>query len=585
MFLTVLVLSFVLSQDKPPEDPLLAVPEDALLVASLIGLDELRARSADNAWVALFADEELAPLRAELERLLGEALAEDQDADADQAWRDPRAWWRAVHGSAQFFMTESMGIDVGGVFVGVGEERAELDELLDGLRAAHRSSWESSSSEYNGIPLEFEVLAREPEDDAEEPQTHLVFFECAGRRALVIGDDRERTLEVAQAAIDRMSGRDPSRGFAGRAELAEARQASGHPAVFEAFIDLPRIVKLALARGRAQGKEDVDKTEHVLERLGLDTTRWLYTAIDVGADERFDWTLGMQLAEGKLLQRGLANFGPLPADGLRLAPPESLGVALAHLDVAGLWTYIQELVAELDPPSAEKLKAALSQFEPMFGFDLESELLQRIQGDVISFEVPVSAQDYPAELRALLPEGVPLSSAATLIVLHEGEAVGDVVDGLLEKFGMAAQIESAEFQGHYVQSLAPVLNWAFTEEGLVLGELATPVRTLLSRLGTHDGPSLAGDERFSAALARHRGAAALRIGRSDKLFEGLLAGIRVGLGMQTSLAESSDGSDAAAQRFLAVLPGPGVIAKHFDGVMTLAFECGSDRVLLRAGAR
>lgn len=568
-----LLASLVLAvQEAPRVDALVAVPEDALVVVTLADPDELRSRAAESAWAGLLADARVQPFVTEVARMIEEA---DEFAESGPAL-DPRAWWAALHGPVRGWVgVESEHAFTVGVLVALDDDRAALDELVDGLWAAAEADSAASSTTYREIAID---LQEQLEPDSEEEEAGvLARFECAGQLGFVGGPGRERVLLAVHGAIDRLGGHDPSEGFAGAGRLAEARAAVGHRAAFELFVDPGRATELLILHESETTDVDPEDARSNAERIGVLSSRWACLAADAGAGEELDLTFALHLPGG-WLQELAGLVGPLPSELLALVPPDSANVTLGRVDVNGMWQSFLDMFEDLAPEEHAQMRAMIEQTEPMLGFDLETDLLERIRGDFLSFDVPIPPEDVPAEVVEALGGGAPIDRGTVQrFGLVDAPDVADVVESLLETSGLGAEVESAEYQGRWIHSVPMALHWCFTDEELLVSQFPTPLRTALARLGTPDAPSITGDARFRAVLERHPRAAVLSIGDTRTNLEAALSVLPY---------LPTEGEDAVFPlALMELLPPPEVVRDHFEGVTSSAIEVGPAHVAFRMSSR
>jgi hypothetical protein len=587
----VLWLAAPLAQGDP-ERLLAAVPEDALLVATLSGLDGTRQRASGNAWLELFRDDEFRPLVERLGELFEEAL-DDSMEEEDGALRriaDPRAWFGAVHGAAAaFFVPDGAEPGGAGFFVEPGADAAAFDELWDSLRDALRAESSESAHEYQGVEL---ALFQEGEG---EEQDVLILFDVASVRALVLGGERAFVLELAQGGIDRLLGRDPSPGFAHDSELAEARASVGGTRAFELFADVGGLVRLALAHGAEEDAEDAEpgaaaRREQLLARFGPSAMRHAYVAGDIGEDERFDLSLSIHLPPGSLMQSASTLFSTAPRDLLALAPADSVSVWIGSFDLLGLWRLVRSSVEELEPAALEQLDAGVAGMEAMLGLRLEQDLLQQVRGEYAGINVRLPQGEATPALRAVLGEdaGTFLQAAgATILRVEDGSEVEGMLARVLSAFGIAGMVEEEEFQGHSVQFIGEDgqgLHWCCTDDFVVLSEAPTPLRTVLARVGGKDLPSILSDSRYGAVLEQNPGAAFVAMGDARVMIETALEFTGPALRLLVAADPDFEGADFVNE-LLPLLPPPTVARRYLDGVLYETAVVKAESLVLRVAGR
>jgi hypothetical protein len=578
--------------------PLLAgVPEDAMLVIALAPLDETRARAAENAWWRLACGEELRPLARRagewLEGALDAAFAEQGSVPRRLA--DPRVWLRSVHGPAAAFLSlQGDRLAGAGLLVQPGEDAGAFDELRETALGWAREDASASTLEHRGV----ELTVLEDRSPRAGSISRLISFDAAGTRGLVAGEEREFVLELAQGAIDRLLGLDPSPGFAGSAALAEARGAAPAGAAIECFLDVGAFIRFGLAedaRDQAAGdggsREESREQERFLHELfartGLIAMRYLHAAAAVGAEQSFDLSLSVHLPAGSLLQRAGTLLGPAPRDLMELAPADALGVSAGSADLPGLWQLVRGAVADFEAEAAARLDAGVAAFEALSGLDLEQDLLAQFAGDFASVSVRIPPGEFPVppELAGMEAEELFSAGSATLLRVDDGDHVASVIERLLALAQLSEAVESEEYQGYTVHGLemgpATLARWACTDELLVISNTPTPLRTILARAGGEDLPKLLSDGRYLAVLEQHPEAAMLALSDARLSLETALNALE----FLANLGIESGAPRAGFAELVELLPDAAALAKHVDGVLFQAVEVQPERFSVLVGSR
>ncbi len=617
---TALLLAGALAASDP--DRLLALaPEDAVMVGSIPSFDAIRALAVTNDWWRLACDEELRPFVARVGELLTESLQElgdDQEPAAEEGavasdaeagseeisaeeriLADPAAWFRAVRGGALVYLA-SGGDQFGGfgLFADAGPEAAAFDELWQAVLTLARAESRESTQEYQGV----ELILLEPEVVEEGDMVLAIFLEVEGVRGVVGGEERAFVLELAQGGIDRLLGKDPSRGFAACAALAEARASAPGGRQFELFTDVGSFVRLAQAeeaRERVAAGEDAEPIEEdlqmqqFLERLGLTTMRYAYAAGAIGAGERLDLGLSLHLPEGSVLQRISALARPVARELLALAPADAASASFGALDLSGLWHLVRGVVGELGPDMLTQFDAGVAAFEAATSLRLEQDLLQQFSGDLAVITVPIPVSEIPAELTAELDgEDVELfdEGSATVLRVEDGSALEEIVGRLLALAGLAPMVEREEYQGHSVHTLemeGTGLHWCFTDEYMVVAQSPTPLRTVLARIGVEDLPSLLSDERYRALHEENARSVVLALSDARALAETLLQAGPFFLDQFAVAAEDAQDEESAAEleELLELLPDASLVARYIEGALFRAMDVHPTSVVMRLGGR
>lgn len=537
----------------PAGDLLAAVPQDAFFVASTDEWDALRGRASKNRWVEFFQDEEWDPVW-ELVRSNDE-LRELIDGDLDL-----EAALDSIHGRVVVF---AAGPDVENVAAGLlvepGEDRAEFEELYDGLVERMAAERAPGYGDYQDVELTFF------EDEEGATQVH---FELEGLFAQVHARTSEVAVEAAHGVIDRYRGGEQGQpGF--EANTLRPRAREGLPAAPAAwgFADVQQIVALAMAE-----EDEVLEPEEreMLEHVGVFGIGWLYAQAELGAGEELALRVRVEFPSDTLLGDLLGHLGTLPTEMLDLMPRGATSVTLGNYDLWGAYQTAKSFLEEYVPELHMQLDGGLTMLEASMQIDLEADFLSQLSGRFGSFRMPVSSE----ELRSVtptLPEGTEALNQGdvTLVGLTNSERVQAVVSKVLQLVKLDTSVETEEYQGRPFSVLplptGPRLHWAFAERALAVGLYPTPLRAVLARSGDADAPTVRDDEAFAARIAAVKGASMAQVSDTATTVSMLLEAVP--LIAQLGLQEGDVDEETAQALQRVEWPEPALAREYFSGTV------------------
>jgi hypothetical protein len=579
-----------------------AVPKDAFLFAQATHLDALRADFHESAWYGFYQDEEMKPVRDAVDHLfaLAEKNAEKKDKGiAAELGFDPLDFLEALHGSIALFGVAQAGKEEPalGILFEPGAERGKFEELFGKLRDKQKETGILSTDEYAGVELSlFESSPKEKgaadqekdeekdaadddekdEDKSESGLANSAIFDAGGWAGMVAADTRENLLGIVHGMIDRMSGKDPSTGFAASEPLANARTTVSKAGRIEGFVDLSKV--FAMIREHETPKEETDR---VIDALALDDLRWVYGTADVGRGEKLGAEFSLRLPDDGYLREWIGCLGAFPRDMAGLAPSASRSITLAQIDVWALWQSAWKFAREIDPESTQMARDQMTTaLQQMGGLDVEKGFVSQLDGRYMSFSVPIPAEEWRATLPGIAGAGAaperqtPAGGAATVIGLRDPQAVAGFVKGLLTAIGVFSQVETEEFQGTTLYKLksggGAGIEWAFTKKTGVFSQFPTAMRAALRMEGAEPKDSALEVEGFKPQYAAHADACVLGLASTaQSMKSGLsvleLIGPYVGMGMIRGYQEA--GGEGEIPNPLAHLPSEAAIDRHFKGTL------------------
>ncbi|MBK7644781.1 MAG: hypothetical protein IPJ19_17355 [Planctomycetes bacterium] len=591
MLLTTLALTVSIglpyqdAKTAAPLDLLRAVPKDAWMFAQVHDFDALRGDLEKNAFWKLYQDPESTGLRDWAENLFKQGAENQVDPTAEE-FMD---FLGSVHGSMLVFVAPpASGSEPDFVLiVDPGGPRDAFEKHFDKFVESEMKKLISSTSTYDGVELH--VCEEKPAEEkpgpagspppAPKPVHHSVYFDSGSFAAMSASTDAGHALELAQATIDRLRGKEAAEGVAASARYLEAKASASARGRIEVFADFAQLVPVMLADRKAVSESE----DKMLAALGLPDTRWAYLTADAGSGEQARIEFSLALAEKGLLHELVALLGKLPREAARAFPKESQGVTLYAIDVPGLWSWIWKLVEVTKPGGAQAARAQLQGAgQAMGGIDIEKDVIGQLSGEfgMNLIEVPADEwlaanplgggmdeedeQDPDAAPKPAIqvPKGGSLGQA-WWIGLRDSKAFGSTLESVLEATGIAAQFETEDFQGKTVWSLpmptGGSLSYSFTNKGMVISTYPSALRSVLRMEGKEAPDSALERPSFKPVIAENPDAGVFSITNTGAMMKSMLSAFTM---VNTQFA--ARGADNAFPE----LPPVEAIDRYFQGTAT-----------------
>jgi hypothetical protein len=486
----------------PTNDPLLrAVPKDAVFVASIPRVAELRARAAENAWVKMLRDPLLAPMWQSLSGE-GSELSVMELGRLDGVLAE-------LDGLCVFVEPGPDGVEIG-LLLAPGPERAELDRWLDHLMPG-RGVVDRAAQD----GLEIEV--RELEDSGSA--THLAHLELAGLSAWLQGAGRARVLERAREVAARWNSAPGSECILASERLADARRDAGARPAIELYADLGAIVQ------RAIEEDPPDETgAKILAAIHVQGLSWARGGFDVGAGERFDLELAAKLPDQGFLRTWAGFLGPAPKGLARRIPRDVSSVSLGRIDLNGIYRSVLAMLEEAAPAQFQEMRAGVEMLNQSIGVDIEADILDQLTGDYASFVLAEPQTAGEGELHSgmalgltgmILPRGMmTLATTAYMIGLKDPGIVEQAFSDLLATAGVG-EVDVTE-HGDFEVSSIPIEGdfgprWAFLDDHVLVAVSDGPIDAALGMHAESAPPSVLDHPLLRPALDGSAGEACVSV--------------------------------------------------------------------------
>lgn len=594
---------------RPADWLLQAVPADAVAVAQLAPLDDLRARWHKNALGQLAETPEVAPMIVHVGKMIDGMLAEARAelSEEQKKLADPHAWCEALHGAIAGFGVIDADAKGGGagLLIEMAEPKQALEAQLDlALGQLRRESGAHERIE-TYAQTEIQIFEHKPGTGSDGDLEGVLMFRTGGVAALLAGDSLAHMEQIAHGVIDALRAPGKSAGFAASPVLAAARAGAPAPDVFELTVDVRQALAAIERHEKAQaaaalaalpadaqpeagaGQED---DWAIPRQLGLLDIRYAHAAVSIGEGENAELAFFVDAPAQSVLQQFGALFGPLPVGMLSALPSEGNVIGIGKIDVNGIWKQVQELVQRFAPQEYTQMRQAIDGMVEVTGLDWERDLLAQIPGNFAAHTAPMAPQEVEQVSEELAATQVPaalLMGSAYVIELADAETVESFVDHAVELGGISAQIESQEYEGHWLQSFDTgfaQLHWTFAPGRLVISNSAAPLVAVLSTLAKPEGPSAAKNPRTLRAANDHAGAAMLSVSDTALTMHALLDMPKTVLSLAGLAAMNGNGETDEVFEALQSVPwaDAAVADKHFHGSILSTFETRDGRIGFRA---
>ncbi len=575
----------------PARDYLLALaPPDAMAVAALGDMDEIRAGIKKNAWLRFARDEEVAALVGHFEGLFGGELRPDW-GQLDELGFDPSEFLASLSGSAVLFSDVPGGNPddmVLGLLVELGEDREPFHELVEKLLDRSRAEGATvTGGEYQGAS----VTAVSPPDD-DEGAAYLA--ELGDVIAVVASGDREAALARVRGVVDRWSGASEGGSLLSNETYQLARSRSSFDPQLEVFVDLSVFWKHLMASGELDQAPPMLAAE--LERIG-----WVRCAGRLGEGEETDLEVLLGAPEDGLFAAVASLLGGVPVDLVERIPRNAKGVITMSIDFAGAGALAKDLAREFDPESYQEMQAGL-QLTQALGVDVEEDVLSELTGEFASFSIEVPAQESLLGAAGGVLRGLSGSSVAPtygrvfMLGVRDTASVSATLERitgsvLSQDAGAEDHVESVF--GHEVhaanlwEGLVSIrMYWSAIEGALLLSMQPTALREAL-RMTTDDGIGIGENGVFASVIEENRRASALAITDTAASLGVLLDTLR-SLSSGIKLASALTGKPI--DEMLPIGPDTpwpdiSVVDRYFGGVSFKAFEWSDGAMRLHIASR
>ncbi|HVS17416.1 MAG TPA: hypothetical protein VMT18_02365 [Planctomycetota bacterium] len=496
-----------LAAPRAQDDLVRVAPESTRMVLVCEDVPGLMAGLRAGPLGALWADEALASMRADVTREL------DQELDEEVFPGGPKAseLIEGVEAAAMFFGPfEGQYVNGGALVVALRDELSnEVAAMLEGLHL------EGEAVEVGG-----RTFLVQPGEDG----NWLAWGEWLRGFVFGFASEREDALAWARDLVEGLDA-EPARSTTLGAGLAQRR--SRFPA-------LQVHVKVgALIRDGVESEADDDEASLAdLERLGL--TRLGFGSLTLGTPPGGAVDLGVSLEVprdgpmGKLC----AALRPAPIALGRLAPRDTIDATFNAIDVQALWRSIEEMIVAFAPEFAEGaeqtpselIEQRLQEVEALLGVDLRAALIDNLTGEFAGFALPQSLVGGSTGVSV----GLLQMDGVGVVGLRDREAMEELIDAAIGLTGADARITEEELEGHWVQILdlsdLPLEGfrpcWTVLDDVLLVSYEPECLRAVLVQRAQDAPPSWLDDE---ARTRRARelvaqGACSLSIADAPELF-------------------------------------------------------------------
>ena len=303
----------------------------------------------------------------------------------------------------------------------------------------------------------------------------------------------------APAAADHGTAERGAAGLAGSDRFAAVMQGLGQadgPGLITAYIDLPRLIDLAVQTADEQGADE--SLFVVLDALKVD--RLGATGYAAGFAGK-DWATRVFLA-APAPREGLAAMLDAPTltdEHLAPVPRDTTWLAAGTLDTGRLVDLARQSAQALGPDAADRFEQALAQASGMLGVNVEERLLRGLGPAWLAYSSPDALGDSIMGLTIVNPladaEGVDMA-------LRSLEAVANalIAQQLADEENVNLRFHTLQRDGLTLHQLGTPLvspTWAVHDGKLIVG--LYPQTVLAAAAGLGEGGSILDGEAFAAA--------------------------------------------------------------------------------------
>ncbi len=288
-------------------------------------------------------------------------------------------------------------------------------------------------------------------------------------------------------------------GLAASDRFAAVMQGLGRadePALITAYVDLPRLIELAVQTADEHGADD--RLFAVLDALKVD--RLGATGYAAAFDGK-DWATRVFLA-APAPREGLAAMLDAPTltdEHLALVPRDTTRLAAGTFDTGRLVDLARQSAQAVGPDAADRFEQALAQVSGMLGVNVEERLLRGLGPAWLAYSSPDALGDSIMGLTVVNPladaEGVDMA-------LRSLEAVANalIAQQLADEENLNIRFHTVQRDGVTLHQLGTPLvspTWAVHDGKLIVG--LYPQAVLAAAAGLGEGGSILDGDAFAAA--------------------------------------------------------------------------------------
>ena len=201
--------------------------------------------------------------------------------------------------------------------------------------------------------------------------------------------------------------------LAQQADFKALRRQFASPAVL-AYMDLQKYLDFVLALAGAPQRE-VQTARSLMQKIGMENLTGFGYALSIAGEE---WVVEAfaGLKDPKARTPGdwaLGQGKPISPASLKIAAPDAPYVQAGYFDCAALVQGFRTIIAGLNPRDAAEMDEVLSRINRELGFNLETDLLANIGGELVIAETPLETGLSLLPLPGLVAS-VPAKNAATV---------------------------------------------------------------------------------------------------------------------------------------------------------------------------
>lgn len=197
------------------------------------------------------------------------------------------------------------------------------------------------------------------------------------------------------------------------------------PGQIDLFADLQPWMAMAGEAAAGSG----ETASNLFEASGLAAMGWVAGRMGVGAGERMDFELVLEVPPGTLVAQMLDLMRPLPMALLERVPASATAVSATNYDLAGLLRMGLEVAERVEPGYGEIAEGFIDMASGEVGVDLRADLLDLLTGEVVSYttQTPTTAPGMANAETLNFLEG-----STMLIGLTEADIFADSLDLVME---------------------------------------------------------------------------------------------------------------------------------------------------------
>jgi hypothetical protein len=304
------------------------------------------------------------------------------------------------------------------------------------------------------------------------------------------------------ASIDADFAQPPAQSVATAPKFVAGLAQVQHDPAYVEYVDLDAVVKLVDdIIGKMGDPKVADRWQHARVALGL---AGIHNGISTGGFDGADWMTQafVSSSEGTTGLQALFHESPLSKEILNAVPQAADRMAVVKFDLDALVGNVRDIIAQIDPSTADQIDGGLAQINQMAGVDLRKDFLANL-GDEWAFYSDREIAG-PGVLGSVivnrLKNADAFDSALNTLTQQANKIIGQAMQQAEIKLEFHEQVVNG-VTIHYFGIPFITPSWAVKDGNLYLGLYPQVVSGAVEQVSGH-GPSILQKPEFIAVMKR-----------------------------------------------------------------------------------